>query len=254
MVGAGRRHCASDTSPAANGGVAPGAAAGDGRGLPTGGQDELDAAVGSWCDKDVDDPEAVLVLMGGDQGEAEAVVQERLRSVPQALCGHLDLAAIVVMAALGCGHGWPPGSDWSLCLPGHGVPAIRLAACSSWSTGHATMPNAASATRPRTSGVVEPVADTARVWVVPDPRIMGVSWAVMATKTITNIVRARAITQARPSADAARARPSSLTKRLNGGRPRSARNPTPKVAASTGRRANSPRTPAIWEVPSKSST
>ena len=44
--------------------------------------------------------------------------------------------------------------------------------------------------------------------------------------------------------------PSSLAKRLKGGKPKRAKSPTPKTPPRAGRRASRDRTPSIWLVPS----
>ena len=85
-----------------------------------------------------------------------------------------------------------------------GVPPIRLAEWSSWSSGHATMPSAARTSRPTTSGAVDAAAAGRRCWSAGGVgRVRGssgCSWTVMATKTTTSRARATAITQPSPAA------------------------------------------------------
>ena len=78
---------------------------------------------------------------------------------------------------------------------------------------------------------------------------MGTVRTVIATNTTSSKASVNAMTQPSPAWTPARARPSSLANKLNGGRPSRAASPSANVAPSAGRRVSSPRTPAIWVVP-----
>ena len=71
------------------------------------------------------------------------------------------------------------------------------------------------------------------------------AWPTTAMKIATIATMARTAAQPSPTSNSARTITSSLVKRLNGGRPKSATSPTPKIPPRAGRRARSARTPSI---------
>ena len=209
---------------------------------------EFDPCVRPTGSHDVDDPDrfwpdGCRIMVGGDEGDPVAGVQQFEELCTQICGGHVDDPV----------HSLGPGGSVHRAN-------TSAALWTSREIGQIVIPSAAATSSPPTSGTRDVVLLMWPVSVEPVVSTSGlpVSMLRLCTVTAPKIVNIRtiaiAISQMNPSEIPERRMASSLAKMLNGGTPISATRLSPNVAPTNGRSWSRPRTPSIRVVPVENST